>query len=328
LRIRTSTPVVVKERVPEIEDRGVVSAQQTLDRGGVLISPAELASALDEEQLVVIDVSVAMAAPSYDGDYRAESGAGQWRRQRIPGSVHVDLLTEFVDARAPYHFGRPAPGAVREGLTRLGVGAGTRIVLYDDGTMQWAARAWWMLRDAGVEARVLDGGLAKWLADGEAVEHGEPAGRPRRGGAGRPLPEPAGDRGLWADKQEVREISLGLRPGTLVCALSAGHFAGTEPTRYTRRGHIPGSVNLPSKDLAGADRALLPAGRLSELAAAALAGARSPLVIYCGGGISAALTALALTLDGRRDVKVYDGSLEEWTADLSLPVATAPGAPR
>jgi thiosulfate/3-mercaptopyruvate sulfurtransferase len=303
-----------------------VSAQQTLDRSGVLISPAELASALGEEHLVVIDVTVAMSSPSYDGDYRAEPGAGQWRRQRIPGSVHVDLLTEFVDPRAPYHFGHPGPEAVRDGLTRLGVGAGTRIVLYDEGTMQWAARAWWMLRSAGAEAQVLDGGLAKWLGDGEAVERGEPTARPPRSGADRPLPERTEDHGLWADRQEVREISLGLRPGTLICALSAAHFAGTEPTRYTRRGHIPGSVNLPSRDLLGADRALLPAARVAELAAGALAGARSPVVIYCGGGISASLTALALTLGGRRDIKVYDGSLEEWTADLSLPVTTAPGA--
>jgi thiosulfate/3-mercaptopyruvate sulfurtransferase len=86
-------------------------------------------------------------------------------------------------------------------------------------------------------------------------------------------------------------------------------------------------VNLPSRDLLGADHTLLPDERVSELAATALAGAESPLVIYCGGGISASLTALALTLGGRRDIKIYDGSLEEWTADPSLPVATGPAAP-
>ncbi|MFE2426111.1 sulfurtransferase [Streptomyces sp. NPDC059373] len=299
-----------------------------MDRAGVLISPAELASRLGgEEQLAVIDVTVRLASPAYDGDYRAESGAGQWRAQRIPGSVHVDLLTEFVDERAPYHFGRPRPEAVRDGLTRLGAGAGTRIVLYDDGAMHWAARAWWMLRNVGVEARILDGGLAKWLGDGQAVERGEPQAQPVRSGAAEPLPGPAGELGLWADKQEVREISLGLRPGSLVCALGVGQFAGTEPTRYTRRGHIPGSLNLPARDLLGADRTLVPDRQVSELTAAALAEAESPVVIYCGGGISASLTALALTLNGRQDVKIYDGSLEEWTADLSLPVATGHRCP-
>jgi len=51
----------------------------------------------------------------------------------------------------------------------------------------------------------------------------------------------------WIDKDELlqfREFA-----GNLVCALSPASFSGSEPTRYSRRGHIPGSVNVPARSL-------------------------------------------------------------------------------
>jgi thiosulfate/3-mercaptopyruvate sulfurtransferase len=46
------------------------------------------------------------------------------------------------------------------------------------------------------------------------------------------------------------------------------------------------------------------------------------VILYCGGGISAAGIALALTLLGREDIALYDGSLEEWSQDPSRPLVT------
>ncbi|ROO85428.1 thiosulfate/3-mercaptopyruvate sulfurtransferase [Actinocorallia herbida] len=274
-----------------------------------LISAAELAATTDA---LVLDVTVQLAAPEFDGDYRSESGRGLWLDRHIPGSAHVDLRTVFADPAASYHFGKPSPAQVAAELAALGAVPGTPVVLYDAGSMQWASRAWWTLRDAGFDARILDGGLPAWqgpFASGE-----EPA---RSAGH---LPDPGESRGLWADRAEVEAISLGKVPDELVCALGPEYLAGTVPTRYTRRGHIPGSLSLPAKSLIGPEGTVLSGEALSSALRPVEGRLDEPIVVYCGGGVSACLTALGLVLGGYSDVRVYDGSLDEWSADPSLPL--------
>ncbi len=274
-----------------------------------LISAAELAATGDA---LVLDVTVQLAAPEFDGDYRSGSGRELWLDRHIPGSAHVDLRTVFADPAAPYHFGSPSPAQVAAQLAGLGAVPGLPVVLYDSGSLQWAARAWWTLRDAGFDARILDGGLPAWrgpVASGE--EPARPAGR---------LPEPGESRGLWVGRAEVEDISLGRSPGLLVCALSADYLAGTVPTRYSRRGYIPGSVGLPAKTVLSPEGTVLSGAGLSAALRPVAGGPDAPVVVYCGGGVSACLTALGLVLGGHRNVRVYDGSLEEWSADPSLPL--------
>jgi len=129
----------------------------------------------------------------------------------------------------------------------------------------------------------------------------------------------------WATLADVRDVLDGRRPGRLVCALGADQFRGTAPTRYARRGHIPGSANLPARALTGPDGTLL-APPLLRAAVAPLLDA-GPLVLYCGGGISASHLALGLVVAGAREVSVYDGSLEEWSARPDLPLVTAGAEP-
>jgi len=107
-----------------------------------------------------------------------------------------------------------------------------------------------------------------------------------------------------------------------VCALPPGGFDGSAPTRYSRRGHIPGSLSLPGRGLLDDTGRFLPVDELAERVGTVLKGDESPVILYCGGGISAAGTALALTLLGRKDIALYDGSLEEWSRDPSRPLAT------
>jgi len=287
-----------------------------------LVGAAERDAMLREGGVSVLDATVHFPPARFDGDYRPESGYAGWVSSHIPGSRHVDLMNVFSDREAALHFTRPSPEQLVTDLQSSGIEPGAAIVIYDQGSTTWASRLWWVFRNAGIEARVLDGGLADWsrlgfaLASGDDVTHTSASAR-----------WSVTDLGLWVDLPRVASLSSGEEAGTLVCALAAEQYEGTEKTRYSRRGHIPSSVNLSAKSLLDADARMLPVDEVLSRSADVLPAVTEPVVIYCGGGVSACLTALALIRSGHEDVKVYDGSLEEWTADPTLPmvVGSEPG---
>lgn len=130
-------------------------------------------------------------------------------------------------------------------------------------------------------------------------------------------------RPAWVSKSELVERGADdARP--LVCALPHGSFTGADPSRYDRRGRIPGSVNVSSRDLFTADGHVKTRVELIlayDAAGIDIAGdGDDDVLLYCGGGISAAGNALTLAAIGKKTVRIYDGSLEEWSADPTLPL--------
>lgn len=304
-------------------------------RGGPLVSVHELATRLGD--VVLLDATVELPAPRTDGDYRIASGKPGWAAGHIPGSRHVDLTTELTDPAAGYHFAHLPPGQLAARALDWGVAAGRPVVTYDQGGTLWAARLWWELRAIGVQVQVLDGGLPAWRAAGLPVESAG-AGQEDEAGQAEPseaapyvpdgtvldddtvldndtVPAPA-----WADRRDVLDVLAGRAEATLVCALSEDVYSGRAATRYARRGHIPGSGNVPARGLLDGDGLLLPPDALRAAVRPAVPADGGRLILYCGGGISAALLALGLTADGATGISIYDGSLEEWTADPELPV--------
>ncbi len=280
----------------------------------ILISAKALAATLNDPRLCLLDASVELAAPQFDGDYRVQSG---WLAGHSRGARHADLLGELADANAPFSFALPEAQAALDTLQKLGIHDDSLIVIYDRSDGFWAARLWWMLRSLGINAAVLDGGLRAWIAAGFVLEQSEYTDA--RTGT---LSVPARYRdGFWIDRDGVENVVAGKADGTLVCALSAALFDGNAITRYARRGHIPGSRNLPARSLFDDDGCYQRGAALDE-ALAGLRQAEPPLLLYCGGGISAAALALALTLAGETRVAIYDGSLQEWAAEPALPLTT------
>ncbi|MFE4253460.1 sulfurtransferase [Streptomyces sp. NPDC056910] len=166
---------------------------------------------------------------------------------------------------------------------------------------------------------MLDGGWQAWEAGGHPIAHGDE----RDGGetSATPVTRPLIPPGMWTGVETAGAVSRGERPGTLVCALPPGDFNGSAPTRCSRRSRIPGSLSLPGRGLLDGTGWFLPAAELAERVGTVLNRDESPVILYCGGGISAAGTALALTLLGRQDIALYDGSVEEWSQDPSRPLA-------
>lgn len=283
-----------------------------------LVSAAGLARQAQAPGLVVLDATVLLAPPRFDGDYTVLSGAQRFATGHIPGARHADLLEDLSDPRSPTHFAHLDAARLGAALACLGVARGTRVVTYDAEGGFWSARLWWVLRTAGIAAQVLDGGFAAWKAAGLPVATG--AAAPWQ--AVQPWQPEVDDR-AWIDKAAVEAIVLGRREGQLVCALGTDSYAGRVPTRYARRGHIPGSLNLPAHALFGPDQRYLDPVRIRAAFADLLRSPVRPIVLYCGGGISAAASALALALIGELSIAIYDGSLEEWAADPALPLTTS-----
>ncbi|BCI80233.1 sulfurtransferase [Mycobacterium sp. SMC-18] len=279
---------------------------------GPFISAQELSTALASDATpVILDASLVLHRPQVDGDFRADSGRSAWEAAHLPGALHVQVDTDLSIAAATHNH-HPPPQDLADRLARFGIGADTPTVVYDSTGGFWAARTWYLLRWIGIPVRVLDGGLDAWRAAGLPVESGSVPARPVASWSARPIRE------AWIDLDELREIQC--HAGNLVCALSPPAFSGIEPTRYTRRGHIPGSVNVPARELFD-DRGLVrPPADIRERYRDAGTDLDREVLLYCGGGISATANALALASCGVESVRVYDGSLEEWSADPTLPL--------
>lgn len=244
-----------------------------------------------------------------------ELGRTRWEDAHIPGSRYADLQRTLSDAAAHFSFAFPPPEKLVPALQSLGVRDGATVVIYDDFLNMWATRIWWMLRAIGFSnAAVLDGGWKAWVAAGKPIESGAAASAP----SARPLsirPVPS-----FVDIQAIEAHVAGDGGSeALVCALPEAYFNGAEKVGG-RGGHIPGSINIPAASLLDAEGRFLPRGELR--ARLARLDDASSVTLYCGGGISATVVAFALGLTGREDINVYDGSLEEWNADPSRPLAS------
>lgn len=295
-----------------------------------LISPAALAALLprsggataDPAVPVVIDVRCPPVTTQAAGAV-VPPGRTEHDAAHIPGAVHLDLDTDLADP--PGAGGRhplPAPARLQAALRRAGVEADSRVVVHDHGDGSYAARAWWLLRWAGLPAEqvaVLDGGWSAWTAQGLPV-----TAEPSRPELGRVEVRPGSMPVLDAD-----EAAAVAADGVLLDARSPARYRGEAEPVDPLAGRIPGAVNLPATDIVGPDGRWPAsgdlAGRLDGL------GVRSdrPVGAYCGSGVTAAALVLAAEHAGLRPpddaVPLYPGSWSQWCSDPSRPVATGPG---
>lgn len=274
---------------------------------------------LGDPDLRIIDCHVDIV-PTEDGGQRFVPGSTAWAEGHIPGAQFIDFARELSDHEAPFAFMLPKSGQFTRVMQRHGVGASTRVILYDSLMSIWAARLWWMLRHFGFDnAAVLNGGLHKWKQEGRqlsaktiTIAPGTFVVRPH---------EPP----FFTHKDEVLKAIQDERIGILD-TLPPDHFSGDNSAGIPgqRAGHIPTAVNVPFFTMVDDEsHTYLPAEQLSRQFARLPATAER-LITYCGAGIAASSVAFALALLGKENVAVYDGSLLEWAADPDLPMTTRP----
>lgn len=278
-----------------------------------LVDAARLEARLGDAGLCVLDCSI--THQTYDDRPAYGNGRSSWIEGHIPGSQHVDLVGDLSDRASDVPLMMPPVEQFRDAMQAVGVQDGQQIVLYDNNFSMWAARVWWMLRAAGVDAAVLDGGWRTWSAEQRPVETGEQA--PRSTGTLTVSPRPD----LFATKDDV----LAQLDDDSTCLIDALHPAVFRGDRldYARPGHIPGARNVSSIHLVDREtHRYLPVPELRERFDAASPDTAERVITYCGGGVAASSAALALTLLGVPRVAVYDGSLNEWSNDPALPMVS------
>ncbi len=275
-----------------------------------LVSTEWLAEEIGSSDLRIVDASSHL--PMAGRDARAEYETGH-----IPGAVFMDLAG-LVDPASAVPAALPSAEMFASRMQKLGLGDGSRIVVYDDSEVKTSSRAWFMFKLFGAQnVAILDGGLVKWKAEGRPLESGVQSLRSRHYTA-------------WHEPKKVRSkadmlANLASQAEQVVDARDAGRFSGEVPDFRpgVPSGHIPGSINLPFYELYNPDGTFKDKQGLRRAFESAGVDFTQPVTTTCGGGVTAAVLCFALHLLGKDDdVALYDGSWSEWAADPDTPKAT------
>lgn len=273
-----------------------------------LVTTEWLAAEMGASDLRVVDASRHMADTGRNASAEYEAG-------HIPGAVFMDL-GELIDRSASVENTLPSAAKFASRMQTLGLGDGSRIVLYDDSAIHSAARAWYMLKLFGAHnVAILDGGLAKWKAEGRALATGRESLRHRHFT-------------VWQDDAQTRSKAqilenLDTRVEQVIDARGAPRFTGAEaePRAGMASGHIPGSRNVHYAALFNPDGTFKDKAGLRAAFENAGIDLDKPIVTTCGSGMTACVLAFGLELLGKHDVALYDGSWAEWGADSATPKA-------
>ena len=275
--------------------------------------------------LVILDVRWALGRT--DGEDRYLAG-------HLPGAVFVDLEHDLAGPPSAAQGRHPLPDLARlqDAARRWGLSRGSRVVVYDDAGALSAARAWWLLRWAGLEhVLILDGGLAAWRSADLPVETG-----PTRPSPGDVVLSPGHLPVMDADEvaavviedsQEYARYGGGDGEVLMLDARAGERYRGEVEPVDPVAGHIPGALSAPTAANLDDEGRFLDADVLHRRFVDLGVGDDLTVVSYCGSGVTAAHQVAALAIAGFDRVALYPGSWSQWCADPRRPVATGEPPP-
>ena len=252
---------------------------------------------------------------------KPDLGEQQYREAHIPGALFAHLDRDLSAPKTGRNGRHPLPDAhdLMKWVEKTGLRPTDQIVCYDAGNGSMAARLWWMLRWIGHEAvAVLDGGLAKWLAEKRPVTAEVPRLTPSKYPRNR-------ERGGAVN---VREVEQNRERLLLLDARAPVRYRGEQEPIDPVAGHIPGARNRFNGDNVTPDGTFKTAAQLRTELQPILGGhAPSEVVHYCGSGVAACHNLLAMEVAGLPGGKLFAGSWSEWIADPDRPIETTAAKP-
>ncbi len=277
---------------------------------GLLVSVDWLSEHLGDPGLVVLHVG---------------SSEETYQEGHIPGALFA-RWDDFVVTRDGVPNELPDRDTLIEWVQSFGVTEDSRIVLYDESTGMSAARAFFTLDSLGLGDRVsvLDGQLAAWKAEGNELSSQTPEATPSDW-----IPE-QGDPRKVITREEVADLLATAEEGSgpkFLDSRSHEYFTGEKKSGVAMRGgHLPGAIQFDwSEAVQEGDIPLLkPSGDLSHLLEEKGVKKEDPVITYCNTGRSASHLYFTLRHLGY-DVRMYDGSMSEWTLDDKNPVEVGDG---
>ena len=264
-----------------------------------LVAPEWLHARLSDTDTVILDATLPPVGVTPTVDTHA-----RYLEAHLPGAVFFNI-DELSDHSTTLPHMLPTPESFSRSMAQLGIGDQMTIVVYEQGGIFSAPRAWWMLRTFGARhVYILDGGLRAWADARLPIESGE-VQRPAASFSATFNPAAV------SSFDDIRHMIAS--HSQILDARSSGRFTGTapEPRPGVRSGHMPGAINIPYTDLLRDGRLKLPEDLRAQFQREHV-NLDQPITTTCGSGVTAAALLLALEVAGAKDVSLYDGSWAEY----------------
>lgn len=257
----------------------------------LLIAPQALEPQLKDPRLVLLHVGAA-------ADYNAG---------HIRGAQLVTLADLSVSSDDKLRLQLPPAETLRSKLQQMGVSNSSKVVIYaGNDSLQSATRIWFTFDSLSIPAQLLNGGLASWKAAGFEVTEDKPNVQTATSLTVKPRADVVAEAAWLA--QHYKDSGM-----ALIDARLPEFYSGKNAGNMPRPGRIPGARNVPFVSLLGERREFLPTAELTQKLGT------QPIVTYCHIGMQATVIYFAARLTGV-DVKLYDGSFEDWSRRTDLPV--------
>ena len=248
-----------------------------------------------------------------------QQGRHEYSQSHLPGALYADLGENLSSPVVPGVTGRhplPKVDTLSQTFSNWGIGKDTQVVVYDQGPGMIAVRLWWMLRWLGhVKVAVLEGGWKKWRQEAKPVTQETPTvtSQPFTAIVHAEFVADADDIMANTANHNIKILD----------ARAADRYRGENETLDRIAGHIPGALSAPFVNNLSDDGTFRPKEELLDIYKAILGDTKArDAIIYCGSGVTAAHTVLALIHIGLGMARLYPGSWSHWITDKQRPIAT------
>jgi len=275
-----------------------------------IISVAALSSLLNtkagqNKTVRVIDCRFSLMDPEY--------GNKAYLQDHIPGALYANLNVDLSGKIEPGKTGRhplPLKSDFESKVRHWGINNDDMLVLYDDDTGAYAARAWWMFRWIGHgNAVVLNGGYKAWKTVNQKITQALPNIQ----------------QSIFISKaeltQQISADALLAYKGGITDARELIRFVGEKEPIDPIAGHIPGAQCMPFTQNLEEDGKIKSATALKAHFQAQGISDTEATVCYCGSGVTAAHNILCLVHAGFPEPILYPGSWSEWITDPEREIA-------